>query len=184
MAVHLNHMNPFHAPVDAELLTVTGARASLELLRFSRNSGAYIPRRLCRAVDSVADHRMLLLLVVVVVVVERHNSCPDSQMASGFPSLSSADSLRGRSRETLLFDNPAYLYAVTRPHVGDGGTTFFKCVVAAALLSHRMKMMHYIPLSANEWMSSVFTLHALLFTCAWGLKTTTKTHKGHSLIAF
>lgn len=31
-------------------------------------------------------------------------------------SLSSADTLHGGFNETLLFDNPAYLYTVTRPH--------------------------------------------------------------------
>lgn len=74
-------------------------------------------------------------------------------MAEGFPSLSSADSLHGGSRETLLFDNPAYLYTVTRPHARDGRDYFLYILVAAALLWCYDDNGVYAPvlLSANHW---------------------------------
>lgn len=65
-------------------------------------------------------------------------------MAKGFPSLSSADSLHGGSRETLLFDNPAYLYSVTRPHARDGRDYFLHIIVADALLFHITEFMHNV----------------------------------------
>lgn len=55
-------------------------------------------------------------------------------MVKGSPSLSSADTLHGGSRETLLFDNPAYLYSVTRPHARDGRDYFLHVIVSAAAL--------------------------------------------------
>lgn len=54
-------------------------------------------------------------------------------MTGRFPSLSSSDTLLGRSRETLLFDNPAYLYNVTRPLARDDKDYFLVMMVAGTV---------------------------------------------------
>lgn len=70
-------------------------------------------------------------------------AAPVLQWPKGFSSLSSADRLYGGSRETLLFDNPAYLYTVTRLHARDGRDYFLhNIIVDAALFSHITVFMH------------------------------------------
>lgn len=72
------------------------------------------------------------------MMVAFFNSPPNSQLVTAFCSLPSTDSLHGGSTETLLFDNPAYLYTVTRPHPRDGRDYFLHLVLlqGATLLTH------------------------------------------------
>lgn len=50
--------------------------------------------------------------------------CPSSQSVTASPPMVLGWLQHGGSAETLLFDNPAYLYTVTRPHARDGRDYF------------------------------------------------------------
>lgn len=79
----------------------------------------------------------------------------------------SADSLHGGLRETLLFDNPAYLYTVTRPHPHDGADYFRLILMAAEYNYHscRMKKIHTVVFHIYQFitLSTTKTCKSLIF---------------------
>lgn len=80
-----------------------------------------ISRRFCRVLGADADQFSTLVLLIDLFLT----AAPIFRWSKAFPSLSSADTLHAGSRETLLFDNPAYLYSMTRPHARDDRDYFF-----------------------------------------------------------
>lgn len=79
-----------------------------------------------------ADTEQYVIFTVVLLILLK--LLPRFSHGPGFPSLSAAGTWHGGYSETLLFGNPAYLYAVTRPHAHDGRDYFLRSSLFAAVL--------------------------------------------------
>lgn len=111
---------------------VTDALAWLALLRFCLNSLLLVSDLswACRAVRTDTNNYNIFHLSRV----DLFYCCYNAQVLKGSPILSSAATGHGGSRETLLFDNQAYLYSVSRPHAHDGRDYFLHYLFLAAAL--------------------------------------------------